>query len=127
MDEVDLSGLRVLVVEDESLVAMLIDDVLGELNCVVAGVASNLKDGLDKAATLAFDIAILDVNLNGTAAYPIAELLTARGAPFVFSTGYGAVGVPEAFSAAPVLAKPFDEARMRSALAAAWRGRSGTS
>jgi CheY-like chemotaxis protein len=125
MDETGTRGLRVLVVEDESLIAMLIEDALDRLGCTLVGVASNLTEALGKAASLDFDVAILDVNLNGAPVFPLAEVLAARGVPFVFSTGYGASGVPAAFAAAPVLAKPFAEADVASALAALRRD-SGT-
>jgi CheY-like chemotaxis protein len=119
MDASRLSGLRVLVVEDESLIAMLIEDALTDLGCVLVAVASNLKDALHKAGALDFDIAILDVNLNGQSAFPVAELLVTRGVPFVFSTGYGALGLPDAFSGAPLLSKPFEEHDVGRVLAAA--------
>ena len=122
MSTTELSGLRVFVVEDESLIAMLIEDALETLDCTLVGVASNLKDALDKAAALNFDIAILDVNLNGQPVFPVAELLTARGVPMVFSTGYGAAGVPDAFAAAPVLGKPFEQPDIARALVAARNG-----
>jgi CheY-like chemotaxis protein len=125
MDE-NLSGLRILLVEDEALIAMLIEDALETLGCTLVAVATNLTDALAKAASLEFDIAILDVNLNGQPVFPVAELLAARGAPFVFSTGYGAAGVPDAFAAAPVLAKPFEQADIAQALAAARKGAGGT-
>jgi CheY-like chemotaxis protein len=122
MQESELRGLRVLVVEDESLIAMLIEDALADLDCTLVAVASNLADGLAKAASLEVDIAILDVNLNGTSVFPVAELLAGRGVPFVFSTGYGAAGVPDAFAKAPVLAKPFAARDVGRALAAARGG-----
>lgn len=119
MAQSDLQDLRVLVVEDESLIAMLIEDTLCDLNCTVVAVAANLSDALAKAAAMDFDIAILDVNLSGLPAFPVAELLLRRRIPFIFSTGYGASGVPEAFGTVPVLAKPFREADVGRALIAA--------
>jgi CheY-like chemotaxis protein len=121
MDGNELRGLRVLVVEDESLIAMLIEDALADLGCTLVAVASSLKDALDKAAALDFDIAILDVNLNGSPVFPVAELLAAKGVPFIFSTGYGAAGVPEEFASAPVLSKPFEHGHVGRALATARR------
>jgi CheY-like chemotaxis protein len=112
----DFSGLRVLIVEDESLIAMLIEDALRDLDCTTMTVASTFDDALSKASTLDFDIAILDVNLNGAPAYPIAETLMRRRIPFMFSTGYGAAGIPEAFRGVPVLAKPFKEGDVARAL-----------
>jgi CheY-like chemotaxis protein len=122
----DLDGLRVLLVEDEALIAMLIGDALSDLGCTVVASAGNLADALDKAASVECDLAVLDVNLNGSPAYPIAELLAGRRIPFIFSTGYGASGVPEAFGAAPVLAKPFNEGDMACALLAAMSGKPGS-
>lgn len=111
-----LAGLRVLIVEDESLVTMLIEDTLADIGCVVADVASKLEEAIEKASSLDFDIAILDVNLNGDQTYPIAEELARRGIPLVFATGYGAAGLPEQFRAAPILAKPFQQSDLERAL-----------
>jgi CheY-like chemotaxis protein len=119
MAQSELHDLRVLVVEDESLVAMLVEDTLYDLDCTVVAVASNLSDALDKASSMDFDVAILDVNLNGSPAFPIAERLLRRKIPFIFSTGYGLAGVPEAFSRVPVLAKPFRQGDVGRALKAA--------
>jgi len=116
VDSNQLKGLRVLLVEDEPLVAMLIEDQLSELGCVVAATAASVNDAMDKAASAAFDIAVLDVNLNSKQTYPIAELLRDKKVPFVFSTGYGEGGVPEPLRKAPVLAKPFTEDDLTRAL-----------
>jgi CheY-like chemotaxis protein len=124
MAQSDLGGVRVLVVEDESLIAMLIEDTLYDLDCTVVAVASNLQDALEKASSMDFDVAILDVNLNGSPAFPIAERLVRRQIPFIFSTGYGLSGVPEAFGTVPVLAKPFRGGDVGRALAAAIKSHS---
>ena len=116
MDPSNLKSIRVLLVEDEPLVAMLLEDQLAELGCVVAATAVTVPDALDKVAATAFDIAILDVNLNGAQSYPVAELLRDRKIPFVFSTGYGEVGVPQSLRVAPILAKPFTEEDLKQAL-----------
>jgi CheY-like chemotaxis protein len=103
-----LRGLRLLLVEDEAIVAMMLEDMLADLGCVVVGVAGSVASGLamaDEAAPL--DGAVLDVNLGGEAVYPIAEALRARGVPFVFSTGYAGAGVAAAYAGVPVLAKPY--------------------
>jgi CheY-like chemotaxis protein len=117
-----IEGVRILVVEDESVITMLLQDMLEELHCEVISLASRFQDALDKANTLSFEVAILDVNLNGQRTFPIAEALMARGLPFIFATGYGAAAVPESFRAAPVLQKPFRiadlERAVRSALTA---------
>jgi CheY-like chemotaxis protein len=98
---------RVLVVEDELMIRMLLEDMLGELGYTVAAQAARVEEALDAAKNAAFDVAILDVNLNGQTVVPVAEALDARGMPFVFATGYGDVGLPEAFRNRPMLKKPF--------------------
>lgn len=104
-----LDGLRVLVVEDETLVAMLLEDMLADHGCVVAGVAGRIAQALEMVADDALSIgaAILDVNLAGQPSFPIAEALAAKGVPFVFATGYGAGGLPEEWRTRPTLQKPF--------------------
>ena len=99
--------LRVLVVEDEMLVAMNIEDMLLDLGHEVAGLASRLEPALSLAREGAFDLAMLDVNLAGQQSFPIADVLIARGIPFLFATGYGSKGIAEAYRDRPVLQKPF--------------------
>ncbi len=111
-----LAGLRVLVIEDESMVAMLLEDFLADIGCEVAGVASRLKEALEKVGTLAFDVAILDVNLNGEQTFPIADALMARGRAIVFATGYGAMTLPPELRNLPVLQKPFQQDELERAL-----------
>jgi len=101
------SGLRVLLVEDENLVALLLEDMLAELGHTVVGPVGRLDKALEMAQREAFDVAILDVNINGGEVYPIAEALSARGIPFVFSTGYGKKSLPAPYSDRPALQKPF--------------------
>jgi CheY-like chemotaxis protein len=105
-----LSGLRLLLVEDEALVAMMVEDMLSELGCVVVDVAGSVSRGLELAsdAALALDGAILDVNLGGEKVYPVAAALEARGVPFIFATGYGVAGIADTFSHVPALAKPYE-------------------
>jgi CheY-like chemotaxis protein len=114
-----LRDIRVLIVEDEALVTMLIEDILEGLGCKVAGVASEFGEALTKSEEEAFDVAILDVNLNGARSFRVAERLAELRVPFVFSTGYGLAGVPAAFHGVPVLVKPFREHDLREALATA--------
>jgi CheY-like chemotaxis protein len=116
---VELTGRRVLVIEDESMVTMLIHDTLADIGCEVVGSASRFDDALAKAKSLPFDIAILDVNLNGRQTFPIAEALSERGVPFVWATGYGAGGLPESHQKVPVLPKPFQLSDLEQALKAA--------
>lgn len=112
----DGAKLRVLVIEDESLVAMLIEDVLMDLGHEPVAVAARLDEAIDRARTLAFDLAIVDINLNGQRTDPVVEVLHARGIPFVFASGYGLAGVSEAWTSAPVLQKPFQPHELASAI-----------
>ena len=107
---------RILIVEDESLVAMMIEDMVIELGHTVAGVAARLREGLQMAEQGEIDFAILDVSLNGERSLPIAEALDARGVPYVFATGYGARGVDGAQRQALTLSKPFGIEDLRRVL-----------
>ncbi len=99
--------LRVLIVEDEMLVAMNIEDMLLDLGHEVAGLASRLEPALSLAREGQFDLAMLDVNLAGETSFPVAAILAGRGIPFLFATGYGVKGIAEDYRAYPVLQKPF--------------------
>ena len=113
----DLEGRRVLLVEDESLVAMLGEDMLLELGCMV-DVAMRLDQGLALARTGDLDLAVLDVNLGKSCSYPIADLLTERGIPFIFATGYGSAGIEAPYRGIPVLQKPYQMRPMATLLMA---------
>lgn len=102
-----LVGKRVLVVEDEMLVAMTLEDILIDLGLEVVGVAMHLQEALVLASRERLDVAVLDINLNGERSYPVAETLQARGIPFIFASGYGHADRDTAFSGAPTLAKPY--------------------
>jgi DNA-binding response OmpR family regulator len=93
-------------------VALLLEEELRALGCVVVGPFTNLAAAIDAARREAFDLAILDVNLNGEMAYPLAVELLARKTPFVFLSGYAATDMPERFGASPRLAKPYDPAAL---------------
>lgn len=108
--------LKALIVEDEALVAMLIEDILCDLNYEIAGVAGRLEQALKLVETLTFDFAVVDLNLNGVRTYPVAEALAARGAPFLFVTGYGVAGVDEAWKSRPILQKPFEAYELDAAI-----------
>jgi len=116
-----LNGLRLLIVEDEAMVAMMVEDMLEDLGCVVVDVAGTLSRGLALVADPGLDLdgAILDVNLGGDKVYPVAEALTARGIPFIFATGYGIGGIAETFSHVPALAKPYETRALQEMLTAA--------
>ena len=114
-----LSSRRILIVEDESLVAMLLETILEDMGCVTVGPISNIEDALallsgDEAGAL--DGALLDVNVAGREVFPVADVLKARGVPFVFSTGYGQGGLPDEWRNQATIQKPFTEAAVEQAL-----------
>jgi CheY-like chemotaxis protein len=96
---------RILIVEDEMVVALFLEDVLVEFGYEVAGVVSHLDDAISRAPD--YDVALLDVHINGRSVFDFADLLVSRDIPFVFATGYGERGVPERHRGRPVLQKPF--------------------
>lgn len=100
-------GINALIVEDEALVSMLIEDMLTDLGCAEIAYAANVPDALKRIDASRPDVAILDVNLGGKPVFPVAEKLSALGVPFMFTTGYGASGVPAEWSDRPVVQKPF--------------------
>lgn len=100
------AGKRVLIVEDEVIVAMQLEDLLLDLGCRVIGPACRLEEALDLAEAETLDAAVLDVNLNGRSVCPVAERLTERGVPVVYATGYGQAGCRD-LPAGPVLQKPY--------------------
>jgi CheY-like chemotaxis protein len=102
------SASRMLIAEDEALVAIMMEDVATELGWSVVGPFSRTADALAAAKTDDIHAAILDVNLGGESVYPVADTLMARGVPFVFATGYGAESIDRRFACAPVLQKPID-------------------
>lgn len=99
---------RILVVDDEPLVSMLVEDWLVELGCEVVGPARSVEQGLDMAGGAEPDGAILDVNLAGKNSYLVAETLKQRGVPFAFVTGNSAIDAASGFSDPILLSKPFD-------------------
>lgn len=113
-----LSGRRILIVEDESLVAMLLETILEDMGCSTVGPAANIDDGLTLVQTESLDAALLDVNVAGRQVFPVAQALKDRGVPFVFSTGYGEGGLPDEWRGQPTIQKPFTEAAVRDALMA---------
>jgi CheY-like chemotaxis protein len=110
---------RVLVIEDELMIRMLLQDMLDDLGHTLAGEAGRIDEAVTLAKQAEFDIAILDVNLNGEPISPVVEVLVERGLPFVFATGYGQRGVPEPYRRTPTLQKPFQADALEKALAAA--------
>jgi len=108
-DLAKLAGLRVLVVEDEMMVSMLIEDMLSDLGCKVVGPASRLEEAIALVGSSELDCAVLDVNLGGQPIFPLADILREKGAPFAFATGYGDAGLRDVDKGTPVLQKPFRE------------------
>lgn len=101
------AALRILVVEDEMLIAFYIEDCLSDLGHHVVGPASRVVKALDLIETEAFDLALLDVNVSGEEVYPAAAELRSRGIPFIFLSGYGSRGLREEWRDSPVVEKPF--------------------
>ena len=102
-----LAGCRVLLVEDELLVAMLIEDTLADEDCVVVGPFASLSDAMQAAEAAVVDVAVLDVNLRGEKVYPVAEILAKRGIPFLLLSGYGTGAVPPNRPHWQAVGKPF--------------------
>ncbi len=111
-----LTGKRVLLVEDEAIIMMMLEDFLAELGCQVIATASRLEEALEKARVVSADVAVLDVNLAGQVSYPVAEVLRTRAIPFLFATGYGTAGLPDELSGSFVLGKPFLLRQLATAL-----------
>jgi CheY-like chemotaxis protein len=107
-----LSGRRILVVEDEMMVLMLIEDMLADLGCESVSTAATVDRALALMDGRTFDVAMLDVNLNGQNSYPVADALATRGIPFVFATGYGDHVTRARYPERPVLQKPFKFERL---------------
>lgn len=118
---VPLNGKTILVVEDEVIVAMMVEDMLLELGASVVGPVATVELALRLVAEHRIDAALLDVNLNGQRSYPIADELRQRGIPFVFATGYGSPGY-DTLDALNVVQKPYQIEQMEAALATAMAG-----
>jgi CheY-like chemotaxis protein len=115
------SGLRVLVVEDEMMVVLLLEEMLADLGHTVVGPVAHLGAALEMAEHDALDVAILDGNLDGQESYPVAAALAARDIPFIFSTGYSRERLRDPYCHGTILQKPFQERELQKALAAAGR------
>lgn len=106
----------ILVVEDEMLIMMMVEDMLVEMGHEVVSAAS-VEQALTLVEGRQFDVAIVDLNLNGVPSEPVIEVLRNRGTPVIIATGYGQRGLPEKFASVPVLSKPFDLDSLKKALA----------
>lgn len=102
-----LLGRRVLIVEDDPYITLALEETLTDFGLVVAGAAHNLSHALRLAQTASFDLALLDVNIGHERIDPVADVVHARGIPFVFTTGCGRAGLPEAYPSQPIVEKPF--------------------
>ena len=111
-----LQGCGVLIVEDEAMVAMLLEDLLQELGCHVVEIASRIETALTSIRARIFDVAILDVNLKGETSYPVADVLELRKVPFLFATGYGTEAIPDKYRQRTILQKPFRKQELEEAL-----------
>jgi len=111
-----LANKRVMVVEDEYLISMLIEDTLAENQCVVVGPFATLSEALAAASKEDVDIALLDVNLRGEKVYPVADLLNQRGIPFVLLSGYGKGAIPNDQPEWTFCCKPFTPEALADAL-----------
>ena len=107
---------RLLVVEDEYLIRMLLEDMLVDLGYDVVAAVGSIAEASEFAASGDFNAAILDVNLDGQQIFPVAEILAKRGLPFVFVTGYGERSLPEPYRDRPALQKPFQAEQLKAML-----------
>jgi CheY-like chemotaxis protein len=121
----ELSNRKVLVVEDEMMIAMLIEDMLDEFGCRLVGPATSVPRALELIASESIEVAILDLNLDGKDTYAIADALQRRNVPFIFATGYGSAGLRQEYEDRPVLQKPFQQKDLETALADALGGSNG--
>jgi CheY-like chemotaxis protein len=115
-------GGSVFLVEDEVMIRMMVVDMLAELGYSVAAEAGEITEAIRLAKATEFDIAILDVNVNGKVISPVAELIEARNRPFIFATGYGSSGLPEQYRDRPALQKPFQLETLRRMIESALPG-----
>jgi DNA-binding NtrC family response regulator len=117
--EAEAHQLSVFLVEDETLILMMVAEMIEEMGHTVVAEASNIKQALSLAQTANFDIAILDVNLGGERIDPVAEVISRRNLPFIVASGYGAAAAEEHFRGRPILQKPFISAKLADVIEAA--------
>ena len=112
----------VFLVEDEVMIRMMVADMLEELGYKVAAEAGDIAEAMRLAQSAEFDLAILDVNVNGKVISPVADLIKAKGRPFIFASGYGSSGLPEQYRDRPALQKPFQIDALGKTIETALRG-----
>ncbi|MEH2468698.1 CheY-like chemotaxis protein [Nitrobacteraceae bacterium AZCC 2161] len=115
-------GGSVFLVEDEVMIRMMVADMLEELGYSVVAETGEINEAVRLAGSTEFDIAILDVNVNGKVISPVAEVIRIRGRPFIFATGYGAQGLPEEYRDRPTLQKPFQMETLAQVIASTLKG-----
>ncbi len=118
----ELVGKRVLVVEDEMLVAVLVEDMLADAGCIVIGPFARVPEALAAAETEPLDVALLDVNVAGQSSFIVAHALERRGVPFLFVTGYGQAALPDDRPAWEAVGKPFLPGQLADRLARKVKG-----
>lgn len=123
MSNVALTGCRVVVVEDEVLIGMVLEDILDMLGCVLTGSAATMEEAWRVVEANEFDVAILDVNIGSDPIFPLADVVRERGVPVIFATGSLPDSLPERFADCPVLEKPYVYAGVEAALGRAWPAR----
>jgi len=116
MTDTSTTPARILVVEDEYLIRMLLEDMLADLGHTVAAAVGTIAEAKEAATKGDFDCAMLDVNLDGQQIFPVADILMQRGLPFVFVTGYGEASLPETYRGRPSLQKPFHAEKLEQTL-----------
>ncbi|MRX52304.1 response regulator [Paracoccus sp. S-4012] len=122
MGPTDYPAKRVLIVEDEVLIAMHLEDMLASLGHEVVAAATRIGNAIELAREGDFDFAILDLNVAGTKSFPVADILRQRGIPFAFATGYGSEGLVDGYRDVPVLEKPYAPHDLERTIARAVRG-----
>ncbi len=111
-----LKGKRVLVVEDEAILRLALQDIIGDMGCEVILSSGGLQGALQRARDLPLDLAVLDVNLAGARVDPVADLLADRGIPFIFASGYAEAGLPARHADRPLVEKPYRSDQLQAAL-----------
>jgi CheY-like chemotaxis protein len=118
MAHTGLENRRILIVEDENLIAIVIEDTLQSAGCITLGPVGKLDAAVLMATEEQIDAAVLDVTIRGGQVFPVADVLIQRNIPFVFASGYGDWALPEAFRGMPRLSKPYTPDELEAALAA---------
>ncbi|HYM99147.1 MAG TPA: response regulator [Aestuariivirgaceae bacterium] len=106
--------LRFLLIEDEALILLNLKSALKDLGWEVSGTAAKIDAAMKVARTGSFDAAIIDINLDGSMTYPVADILRERAIPFAFTTGYGRTAIDNAYSEIPILQKPFSHDQLKN-------------